>query len=187
MKRQLLGFALMGVFCSSFPAWGYDEAKLVKLARLSVESGVRGVALPRVESGERARPVFVTIERNGQVIGCRGGLRPRAQSLEAEVVLAARSAATTDPRYRPLTVADLKNFRVTVTIIEAQIPLDAAGIASLGREDGLVLRAGNRIGVVLPWEGSDPRTRLAWAYKKSGVSRGARCQLFRLKAERFAG
>ena len=35
-----------------------------------------------------------------------------------EHLLAARSAATADPRYRPLTPADLRDFRVTVTIIE---------------------------------------------------------------------
>lgn len=166
---------------------GDDEARLIGLARAGIRAQVRGEAAPKFDSKTPARPVFVTIERAGQVVGCRGGLRARTASLEAEVVAAARSAASADPRYRPLSPAQLQNFRVTVTVVQAQIPLDASAISGLGREDGLVLQAGNRTGIVLPWEGSDPATRLSWAYQKAGVARGARCRLFRLKAERFAG
>jgi AMMECR1 domain-containing protein len=176
------GFAFQG----STTSWAYDSDKLLLLARASIVAGVHRTAPPKFEASESAKPVFITIEREGKVIGCRGSLRPRTQSIEAEVVASARSAATTDPRYRPLTPQDLKNFRVTVTVVESQSPISAAQIASLEREDGLVLKAGNRTGIVLPWEGSDPSIRLKWAYKKAGVAQGAACQLFRLKAERFA-
>lgn len=187
MTLKSLFFAAFMVLSGLSNARATGPEKLIGLARASIEAEVRGQALPGFESKERARPVFVTIERSGQVIGCRGSLRARTNSLGAEVVLAARSAASTDPRYPPLTPAQLDNFRVTVTVVEAQIPLDASAISSLRREDGLVLQAGNRTGIVLPWEGSNPNVRLGWAYKKAGVARGAKCRLFRLKAMRFAG
>ena len=169
------------------PARAYEEADLIALARANVEAAVNNRAAPDSSHGERVRPVFVTIERAGQVIGCRGTLQARFGSLEAEVAGAARSAARTDPRYRPLTSADLKNYRVTVTVIESQTPLEKAQIGSLQRGEGLVLQSGNRVGVVLPWEGSDARTRLGWAYKKAGVSPGTNCRLYRLQAARFRG
>lgn len=179
--------AVLTTLTWALPLWAYDQTQLLALARSSIRAAVRGEALPRFESRSGAQPVFVTIERFGKVVGCRGSLRARTSSLEAEVATTARSAAATDPRYRPLTPAQLQQFRVTITIVRAQIPLDASAIASLQREDGLVLQSGNRTGIVLPWEGSDPLVRLGWAYQKAGVARGVKCRLFRLKAERFAG
>ena len=169
------------------PARAYDEAALIALARANVVAAVKNETAPPIQDGERARPVFVTIERGGQVLGCRGTLRARYGSLEAEVAAAARSAARTDPRYQPLTPGDLKDFLVTVTVIENQTPLEKAQIGSLQRGEGLVLQSGNRVGVVLPWEGNDARVRLGWAYRKAGVAAGSSCRLYRLKAARFRG
>ena len=186
MKRASL-LIFLGALAWILPARAYEEADLIALARANVEAAVKNQAPPTSSHGERARPVFVTIERGNQVIGCRGTLQARFGSLEAEVAGAARSAARTDPRYRPLTSADLRNYRVTVTIIESQTPLEISAIGSLQRGEGLVLQSGNRVGVVLPWEGSDARVRLGWAYKKAGVAPGASCRLYRLRAARFRG
>ena len=178
--------AFIGIWLS-LPARAYDEAALIELARANVMAAVKNEKAPPLQDGERARPVFVTIERDGRVLGCRGTLRARTGSIEAEVASAARSAARTDPRYRPLTPADLRDFLVTVTVIESQTPLDKADIGSLQQGEGLVLQSGNRVGVVLPWEGNDARVRLSWAYKKAGVAAGSSCRLYRLRAARFRG
>lgn len=162
-----------------------NEAALIRIARESVRAEVRGEAPPRVPAKSPPRPVFVTIERKGRVIGCRGTLVSRAASLEEEVALAARAAAAHDPRYRPLTPDDLLDFLVTVTVISDLRPL--SGIETLTPDAGLVLRASGRTGVVLPWEGRDPRIRLEWAYRKAGVTPGASCTLQKMLAERFRG
>lgn len=177
----------LGALLWIIPARAYQEADLIALARANVEAAVKNQAPPAPDKGERARPVFVTIERGGKVIGCRGTLQARFGSLQAEVAGAARSAARTDPRYRPIAPADLKNYLVTVTVIESQTPLEIADIGSLQRSEGLALQSGNRVGVVLPWEGGDARVRLGWAYKKAGVAPGASCRLYRLQAGRFRG
>lgn len=134
---------------------------------------------------EPAEPVFVTIEVDNVIRGCRGSLQTRSKSLEEEVVLAARAAAAHDPRYKPLGAAELKSFKVTVTIVQSQTPV--SNVAGLDPAHGLVLQSGKRFGIVLPWEGKDPQTRLRWAYRKAGVPEGSSANLFRLNAMRFRG
>lgn len=162
-----------------------DGAALVRLARDAVAAEVRGEPPPSVGSRSPARPVFVTIERRGRVVGCRGSLVCRGRSLEEAVVLAARAAAGHDPRYPPLARADLAEYLVTVTVVERLEALER--VETLAPAEGLVLRAGGRTGVVLPWEGRDPRVRLGWAYRKAGVAAGTSCRLERLIAERWRG
>ena len=165
------------------------EAALIRLARAAVEAEVAGkrLAAPR-KSRSRPQPVFVTIERRGQVVGCRGALECRTRSLEEEVVLAARAAAAHDPRYRPLSPRDLAGgFQVTVTLVQELRPLEPSRVDTLSPAEGLVLKANGRTGIVLPWEGKAPRVRLEWAYKKAGIRPGAPCTLHLLIADRFRG
>ena len=171
------------LFC--LPVAAQQPAALTALARNAVLSAVRGTPAPTVRSQTPPRPVFVTIERDGRVLGCRGGLEARTGSLEQEIVLAAQAAAIHDPRYRRLSHEDTRRFLVTVTIVDRLEPV--ADVSGLSPSDGLVLRSGTRCGVVLPWEGKDPVVRLQWAYRKAGVAEGSRVQLFRLKAERYRG
>lgn len=164
------------------------EARLLRLARETVLATVRSTPLPAVGEQTTPRPVFVTIERDGKVLGCRGSLECRSASLEEEVRLAARSAAAHDPRYRPLTPGDLPTILVTLTVVERLEPLpDQTAVASLAPESGLVLKCNGRTGVVLPWEGRDPSLRLKWAYRKARVTPGSPCRLFRLVATRVRG
>jgi MEMO1 family protein len=167
------------------PTQAAAEKELIGLAKSAVKAEVLGRRMPLPGKGASPKPVFVTIERAGQVIGCRGTLEVRAKSLEDEVVLAARSAAAHDPRYKPLTAHDLDSIKVTVTIVERTEPL--TGVRGLDPGDGLVLVAGTKTGIVLPWEGKDPQIRLQWAYRKAGVPEGAPARLFRLIAVRFRG
>ena len=189
--RLLSSVCFLAVAAARLPAAAQtaDEARLLRLARDAVRAAATSGAPPvPPPAGAPARPVFVTIEqRRGQVVGCRGALVCRGRTLEEEVVRTARAAASHDPRYKPLTPRDLSDFLVTVTVVSRLEPLAARDIATLAPGDGLVLRAGERTGIVLPWEGKDPRVRLGWAYKKAGVPPGSACTLQRMTAERFRG
>lgn len=167
------------------PAFSPDDSNLLKIARAAVVSEVRGAQPSATFEQTPPKPVFVTIERNGKVIGCRGSLVPHSRSLEKEVAEAAKAAAAHDPRYPPLSLADLSSFLVTVTIVDRLEPISDVG--SLRPDDGLVLKLGSRTGVVLPWEGKDPAIRLQWAYRKAGVPTGSAITLQRMVARRFRG
>ena len=186
--RSLIGGGAVVVVCNATIADQSDDNAMIALARRAVSREVLGAADDRLpDSGCAPGGVFVTIEREGRVIGCRGTLTPRFRTREAEIVAAARAAAGHDPRYRPLTADDLKDFLVTVTLIDRLAPIDAGQVAGLTPADGLVLTAGTRTGIVLPWEGKDPATRLHWAYQKAGVVDNTACTLQRMIARRFRG
>lgn len=190
----LCGLLFLVFFCGkqALSADNSDrEQTLIAIARAAVVREVTGNT-PPVASVDAARKlpsqgVFVTIERRGIVVGCRGTLQPQTQNLADEIASAAEAAAGHDPRYRPLTPADLRDFKVTVTLVDRLEPLTASQIRTLSPSEGLVLISGTRTGIVLPWEGKDPETRLRWAYQKAAVTEGSSCTLKRLIARRFRG
>ena len=158
---------------------------LVAFAKQVVVATVKGEPMPKDEIDGMAKPVFVTIERGGKILGCRGTLRARTARLGDEIRTSAQSAAAHDPGYRPLEAKDLDGFLVTVTLVDRLEPM--SGVAGLRPDDGLVLTAGGKQGIVLPWEGKDPQTRLRWAYQKAGVAIGSAARLERMIAERWRG
>ena len=162
-----------------------EGSRYVDLARLTIRAEVLGKPHPNAPALGGTRPVFVTIEVGGRVRGCRGSLDKLELSLEAEIVRSARAAAAHDPRWTPLKPKELDTMKVTVTVIDRLEPI--ASVASLKPEDGLVLELGKRAGIVLPWEGKDPRIRLEWAYRKAGVPEGSPATLRRMIATRFIG
>jgi len=158
---------------------------MIPLARQAVGAQVSGKTAPVPSTTSPVKAVFITIERDGRILGCRGSLFPLERSLEMEVVREAMAAAGHDPRYRPLQATDLAHFLVTVTVVQDMQLIE--DVEDLTPRQGLVLKCGDKTGVVLPWEGKDPKVRLDWAYKKAGVSKGSAVTLYKLIAERERG
>lgn len=176
--------SLLTVSSCCFQSLTPEQSDLIEIAHRAIQAQVLHSPL-ELQTRRVAKAVFVTIERDGTIRGCRGDLLPHALSLEAEVAKAAQDAAAHDPRYRPVTEGELKQILVTITIVERQSRLD--DISTLLPSEGLVLTCNHRTGVVLPWEGKDPATRLKWAYRKAGVPENSPAILDRLIAERFRG
>jgi AMMECR1 domain-containing protein len=158
---------------------------LIRYAHQVVASVVRQAPSPAVPSLGSATPVFVTLEVDGVIRGCRGSLATRSTTLAGEIADAARSAAQHDPRYRPLVSRELARLKITVTLVERLEPIEWPSY--LSPEHGLVFRSGSKVGVVLPWEGKDPEVRRTWAYRKAGVPVGSAGSLWRLIGQRFRG
>ena len=130
--------------------------------------------------------VIVTIEKNGRVAprGCRGTLQPARKNLAEEIIANAIAAATRDAREKPLEKDELAHCKISLTII-----LSIKPIQSLDQHDavrcGLIAQRGNKIGLVLPYEGKDARTQWKWARAKAGLKDGEKAQMLEVEAVRF--
>lgn len=128
----------------------------VKMARNTIEAVVRGIpapstSLPPVFSEKRG--VFVTITRSGELRGCIGYPYPVLPLMEA-IPSAATGAALEDSRFSPVTIAELHQIRVEVTVLTPPEPLDVGpeqrpDAIKIGKH-GLIARGSGRSGLLLP-------------------------------------
>jgi len=134
-----------------------DEGMMaVKMARNAIEAVVRGspvpsASLPPVFSEKRG--VFVTITRSGELRGCIGYPYPVLPLGEA-VPSAATGAALEDPRFPRVTIPELHQIRIEVTVLTPPQPVDVTpeqrpGAVKIGKH-GLIARSGGRSGLLLP-------------------------------------
>lgn len=128
----------------------------VKIARNTIEAAVRrsqvpSVSLPMIFSEKRG--VFVTITRSGNLRGCIGYPYPVLPLTEA-IPSAAVGAALEDPRFPPVTVSELQEIRIEVTVLTPPEPLDVEpdqrhNAVIIGKH-GLIARGAGRSGLLLP-------------------------------------
>jgi hypothetical protein len=155
------------------------------------------VAVPTFPLPLRAlRNTFVTLEIDGQVRGCVGTLTP-ISPLIADVVANTYKAAMLDRRFKPMTAEELRQAKVTVSILSHMRPLPFASEAELldrmrPEIDGLVLRDGAQQALLLPkvWDAlPQPEAFLAALKRKAGLpltSLSSTAKMFRFTAETFA-
>lgn len=137
----------------------------------------------------RRSPAFVTLRRGDQLRGCIGHLE--ADRPLAEVVArAAVAAAFEDPRFPPVTAAELEDLAVEISVLGPMQPVRDPSTIEVGRH-GLVVQSGRRRGLLLPqvapeW-GWDRETFLEQLCLKAGLPRGAwrAAELFTFEAEVF--
>jgi AmmeMemoRadiSam system protein A len=155
---------------------------LLDLAWTSVRHGLaHGAPLPpptdRPGRLGRAGAVFVTLNRNGQLRGCIGSpiaWRPLAE----DIVDNAFKAAFRDPRFAPVTAAEMTGLHLSVSVLTPPAPLAFADEAALlgqlrPRRDGLIIEDGGRRALFLPsvWEQlPDPRAFLNHLKVKAGMT-----------------
>jgi AmmeMemoRadiSam system protein A len=145
----------------------------------------RPAAPSRVPPAQLAAPwlraegaCFVTLTRQGRLRGCIGSVRAR-RPLYDDVWANARAAALADPRFPPLTAAELPETRIEVSLLSPPAPLPAAAseeeaLAALRPGvDGIILEYGGEAhATFLPqvWESLPaPRDFLAHLKHKAGL------------------
>jgi uncharacterized protein (TIGR00296 family) len=132
--------------------------KLIKLARDSIWASYSGRG-PNVSSDTKKefgepRGVFVTINMNGNLRGCIGFPEP-VMPLYDSIIQAAKSAASSDPRFTPLEKNELDSVTIEVSVltlprmIEVRNPEDYTKIIKVG-QDGLIVRGVYESGLLLP-------------------------------------
>lgn len=135
-----------------------DGKELLKLARDSISFFFDGkdvqVKDEVMKKFNEKQGVFVTITINDTLRGCIG--YPEAiYPLWEGVLNAARSAAFSDPRFKPLTKGEFKDIHIEVSVltvpeqIKAEKPEDYMAKVNVG-EDGLIIRGRFGSGLLLP-------------------------------------
>ena len=159
-----------------------EQKILLRLARATLEHGVRGEELPPLDktlltpSLREAGACFVTLTVRGELRGCIGSLEP-TQSLVEDVCARAIAAALEDPRFPPVSEDELKGIQIEISRLTRPVPLeykDANDLLSklCPHVDGVVLRDGFRRATFLPqvWEKiPDPVEFLSNLCYKMGV------------------
>ena len=134
-----------------------EDGKIaVKLARESIETFIRAgrqTEIVRKTPFDEERGVFVTINKDKQLRGCIGYPYP-IKPLGEAIVDSAINAATNDPRFPPLSVKELAEIKIEVTILGKPEkldvkPKDLPKEIKIGR-DGLIVKRGFYQGLLLP-------------------------------------
>lgn len=164
-KSRVVGYAAIAfVDASSAPSaaglTANDRAYLLRLARQSVERAVqsRRETSPARNEGSPAvrqqRACFVTLTEKGELRGCIGTL-VADEPLDRMVADAAASAAVRDPRFPPVTAAELPRLHIEVSVLTEPQPLAFKSPEELLQKlrpgvDGVLLTIGNQQATYLP-------------------------------------
>jgi AmmeMemoRadiSam system protein A len=152
-----------------------QKQALVHVAREAVKAAAGAPSATIDVSGDfpEASGAFVTLKRGGQLRGCIGTLQCQ-RPLPEEVRRVAISAAREDPRFSPLTAAELQGLEIEVSVLGPLEPIDPLDPSAfdIGRH-GLVAEQDHRRGLLLPqvateW-GWDRDTFLAQTCVKAGL------------------
>jgi AmmeMemoRadiSam system protein A len=133
------------------PLTDEDEQLLLGIARRSVEEAVRGAtpANPQGVSGavlEHAG-AFVTLRNRGALRGCIGHV-DADEPLARCVAECARAAALYDPRFPPVTAAELPDVSIHISVLSPLFEIRPEEI-EVGRH-GLYATWGSHRGILLP-------------------------------------
>lgn len=119
---------------------------------------------------------FVTLHLGKQLRGCIGSLQAY-QPLITDVALNAFNAAFNDPRFLPMTEAELYKISMDISVLSKPQPMSFSSEADLIRQlqpgvDGLIISDNGHRGTFLPsvWEQlPDPNTFLNHLKAKAGL------------------
>ena len=145
------------------------------------------------EELESPRGVFVTFRRRADhdLRGCIGIVEPRF-ALRDAVRKAAVSAALEDPRFPPVTLAELPTLTIDVSVLGPLSPSSPSDV-EVGRH-GVVVRHEDRSALLLPQvateQGWDRETLLRQLCRKAGLPpdawRHPDCRLFVFETDSYS-
>ncbi|RLC72405.1 MAG: AMMECR1 domain-containing protein [Chloroflexi bacterium] len=164
---------------------------LVRLAKDTVESYVRDGKIPEPpseltpEMKERAG-VFVSLKVGGLLRGCIGTYEPTKSNVAEEVISNAISAATRDPRFPPVTPAELSSLEYSVDVLTEPEPVESPAELDPKRY-GVIVESGWRKGLLLPdLEGVDTvAQQIDICRSKAGILPDEPVVLYRFEVKRY--
>ncbi len=163
-----------------------EQAQLLHIARHTLETVTAGAMRPQVDlsmlSGRLCdeRACFVTLTMDGELRGCTGTLMAR-RPLAEEVSFTTVQTAFNDPRFPPVTSAEVPFIEIEISVLTPSVPLHFDTPDDLPRlirphVDGVTLHLGAYRSTFLPqvWERiPDPVEFLTLLSRKMGLSNNA--------------
>ena len=167
------------------------EDAYVRLARKVIEEYVctgRRIHLPEKLPEEMYREragVFVSIKKEGRLRGCIGTIQAVQDSIAAEIMENAVSAAVKDPRFSPIEPEELEMLTISVDVLGDMEKIDSSDCLDV-RRYGVVVTNGYRRGLLLPnLEGVDTvEEQIAIAKQKAGIGEHEQAELERFEVVR---
>ncbi|MDD5191348.1 MAG: AmmeMemoRadiSam system protein A, partial [Dehalococcoidales bacterium] len=166
------------------------ESALVKLARETVESYVVTGAIPKPkvipEEMRRKAGVFVSIHKGGELRGCIGTIEPQEDDISKEIIQNAVSASTRDPRFNPVSPAELEQLDYSVDVLTEPEPVtDKSQLDA--KKYGVIVQMGRRRGLLLPdLEGVDTvDEQIEISLAKGGIDPREPYKLYRFEVIRY--
>ncbi|MFA5200437.1 MAG: AmmeMemoRadiSam system protein B [Candidatus Omnitrophota bacterium] len=129
-----------------------QKKKLLKLARNSIETYLKTGKKLEVNENDpvlnKNMGAFVTLNKGGDLRGCIGNLVGN-QPIYLTVRDMAVEAAVDDPRFSPLSLKELKEVEIEISVLSPLVRVKSADEIELGKH-GVLVRKGARSGVFLP-------------------------------------
>lgn len=129
-----------------------EKRELLRIARTSLREFLRSGRIP---PGKPHRPsmtaaagAFVTLHRHDRLRGCIGTQRERLPLYRTvqEMVVA---AATRDPRFPPVTLAELDELDIEISVLGGRFPVRGPADIAVGTH-GVAVELEGRRGLLLP-------------------------------------
>lgn len=129
-----------------------QRKKLLEIARASINTYLQtGKKMELSETDpvlKQEMGAFVTLNKHGELRGCIGNLTA-SQPLYLTVRDMAVEAAVDDPRFSALTLSELKDVEIEISVLSPLKKVDSADKIELGKH-GVLVRKGYQSGVFLP-------------------------------------
>ncbi len=129
-----------------------DKLTLLKLARRSIEQLLTSETLPLPRNLTTAintkQGAFVTINKNSELRGCIGSMS-ETLPLYNVVGRMALAAAFNDTRFQPLTLNELPDVEIEISVLTPSVKVNSPDDIVLGR-DGVILKKNGKQAVFLP-------------------------------------
>lgn len=128
------------------------KRELLKIARMSIGAALGECEPPEKQVDQASLAelcgAFVTLHLHGELRGCIGYIEPR-YPLSETVEEVAQKAAFEDPRFAPLTLKELKQVEIEISVLSPLRKISDPAEVEVGKH-GLVIDAGYTRGLLLP-------------------------------------
>ncbi len=163
----------------------------VRLARETIEAYISEKKILKVPDDisddlkSRRAGAFVSIHKHGYLRGCIGTIAPTKNNIAEEIIGNAISAATTDPRFDPITADELPWLDINVDILGEPEDIDSADQLDV-KKYGVIVSSGYKRGLLLPdLDGVDTvKQQISIAMQKGGIREHERYTLQRFEVVR---